>query len=454
MKKVPVVVLLLFSLWTTCAAAAAEDSGPQEGNGAHSIDPITVVVTANRMETPAEEVGSSVTVITADQIEKMQKTSVIDVLRTAPALDINQSGGPGAAASIFIRGAKSEHTLVIIDGIEANDPITPGRTYNFAHLSVDNIERMPGVEAVAAIEGVPLAWFHGTTVTVPGRPDEDYPVQRRHLTPGYFQALRIPLLAGRDVRETDGADAPRVIVVNETLARRFFPGEDAVGKHIAWDGPTQAEDLEIVGVVGDVRAFGLNEEVQATIYLPNRQIQTPSSMCLVIRTAADPQSLVRDVRQAVWRLDDSLPLYEVATMEQKLSDSLASQRSWLLLLSFFAAVALLLAAVGTYGVLSYTVSQRIQELGVRMAMGAGRMTVLGLVTRQGMTLVLLGVALGLAGAVALSRLISGLLYEVGATDPATFAAVAAFIISVALPACYIPARRAASVDPLEALRYE
>ncbi len=320
---------------------------------------------------------------------------------------------------------------------------------------VNEIQRMPGVEAVAAIEGVPLTWFHATTVTVPGRPDEDYGVQRRHLTPGYFRALGIPLLAGRDVRETDGADAPRVIVVNETFASRVFPGANAVGMHIAWDGPSQAEDLEIVGVVGDVRAFGLDAEVEPTMYLPNPQIQTPESMCLVIRTAGTPPlGLVPDVRQAVWRLDSDLPLYEVTTMEQIMSDSLASQRSWLLLLSIFAAVALLLAAVGIYGVLSYTVSQRTHELGIRLAMGAPKPTVLGLVTRQGMTLVLVGVALGTAGALALSRVLSGLLYEVSANDPTTFAAVVAFIFAVALPACYLPARRAASVDPMEALRYE
>ncbi|UCC72811.1 MAG: ABC transporter permease [Gemmatimonadota bacterium] len=324
----------------------------------------------------------------------------------------------------------------------------------FAEL-VNEIQRMPGVEAVAAIEGIPLTWFHGTTVTVPGRPDEDYRVQRRHLTPGYFRALGIPLLAGRDVRETDAADAPRVIVVNETLVSRIFPGANAVGRHIAWDGPAQAEVLEIIGVVGDVRAFGLDGEVEPTMYLPNPQIQTPESMCLVIRTAGtSPLGLVPDVRQAVWRLDSDLPLYEVTTMEQIMSDSLASQRSWLLLLSIFAGVALLLAAVGIYGVVSFTVSQRTHELGIRLAMGAGKPNVLGLVTRQGMTLVLVGVALGTAGALALSRVLSGLLYEVSANDPTTFAAVVAFIFAVALPACYLPARRAASVDPMEALRYE
>jgi putative ABC transport system permease protein len=320
---------------------------------------------------------------------------------------------------------------------------------------VDDIRRIPSVESAAAIEGIPLNWFHSTIVTVPGRPDEDYGVERRHLTSGYFRALAIPLLAGRDVRETDGADVPRVIVVNETLARRIFPRENAVGRHIAWGGPTQAEDLEIVGVVGDVRAFGLDQDVQPTMYLPYRQEGTPESMCLVIRTvAADPLSLVPDIRQAVWRLDADLPLHEVAAMGQTMSDSLASQRSWLLLLSIFAGVALLLAAVGIYGVLSYTVSQRTHELGIRMAMGAGKPNVLSLVTRQGMTLVLVGVVLGTAGALALTRVLSGLLFEVSANDPTTFAAVVAFILAVALPACYLPARRAASVDPMEALRYE
>jgi predicted permease len=352
-------------------------------------------------------------------------------------------------------GFSQEKVLTARVSLPASKYETQQRRAAFFAELADDIQRMPGVEAVAAIEGLPLTWFHGTTVTVPGRPDEDYQLQRRHLTPGYFRALGIPLLAGRDVREADGADAPRVIVVNETFARRIFPGDNAVGKHITWGGPTQVEDLEIVGVVGNVRAFGLDEEVQPTMYLPNPQIQTPESMCLVIRTtAADPLSLIPDVRQAVWRLDADLPLHQVATMEQIMSDSLASDRAWLLLLGIFAALALLLAAVGIYGLLSYTMSLRTQELGIRMAMGAGRSAVLGLVIRQGMTLVLIGLALGTVAALALSRVLAALLFQVSATDPATFTVVALFIVAVALPACYLPARRAATVDPVTALRYE
>jgi putative ABC transport system permease protein len=351
-------------------------------------------------------------------------------------------------------GFNQESVLTGRISLPASKYTTPEQRATFFAGLVDEIERLPGVESAAAIEGLPLAWFHGTTVTVPGRPDEDFGVQRRHLTPGYFRTIGIPLLAGRDVRDADHAEASRVIIVNETLARRVFPGEDVIGKHIAWDGPSQAEDLEIIGVVGDVRAFGLDEDVHPTMYLPNPQIQPPESMCLVIRTAGDPASMVRDVRQAVWRLDGDLPLYEVATMEQIMSDSLGPRRSWLLLLVTFAALALALAVVGVYGVLSYSVSQRAQELGIRIAMGARRGSVLGLVVRQGMTLVLIGIVLGTAGALVLGRVIAGQLFGVSATDPATFGAVALFIVAVALVACYLPARRAAVVDPTEALRYE
>ncbi len=331
---------------------------------------------------------------------------------------------------------------------------TPQQRAAFFTELVDEIERLPGIESVAAIEGVPLTWFHTGTLTVPGRADEDYLVQRRHLTPGYFRTMGIPLLAGRDVRDTDQAETPRVMVVNETLARRIFPGENAVGKHMAWDGPTQIEDLEIVGVVGDVRAFGFDAEVEPTIYLASPQVQPPESMGLVIKTAGDPLSMVRELRQAVWTLDGDLPLYEVATMEQLVGDALGPKRTWLLLLGSFATLALLLAAVGVYGVLSYSVTQRTQELGIRMAMGARRGSVLALVVRQGMTLVLIGIVLGTAGALALSRVIAGQLFGVSATDPATFGAVVLLIIAVALVACYLPARRAAIVNPTEALRYE
>jgi putative ABC transport system permease protein len=351
-------------------------------------------------------------------------------------------------------GFSQESVLTGRVSLPASKYETPEQRAAFFTELVDAVERLPGVESVAAIEGLPLAWFHGAMLTVPGRDDEEYLLQRRHLTPGYFRTMGIPLLAGRDVRETDQAETPRVMVVNETLARRIFPGENAVGKHMAWDGPNQVEDLEIVGVVGDVRAFGLDADVEPTIYLASPQVQPPESMGLVMKTAGDPLSMVRDVRQAVWTLDGDLPLYEVATMDKLVSDALGPKRTWLVLLGSFATLALLLAAVGVYGVLSYSVSQRTQELGIRIAMGARRGSVLGLVVRQGMTLVLIGIVLGTAGAVGLSRVIAGQLYGVSATDPATFGAVALLIVAVALVACYLPARRAAVVDPTEALRYE
>jgi putative ABC transport system permease protein len=324
----------------------------------------------------------------------------------------------------------------------------------FADL-VDEIERLPGVASAAATTGLPLLGGRNTTITVPGRPDEEYRgIDRRRITPGYFNTMRIPLLAGRFLNDRDKPDSPHVVIVNETLARRVFSDERAVGRQINWGGPWGPETLEIVGVVADVKQHGLDIDAFPTMYLAHAQIYAAESMSLAIRIAGDPLDAVAAVREAVWRLDPNLPLYRVATMEQVIADSVTSERFSMLLLGFFATVALSLAVVGIYGVMSYTVCERTQEMGVRIALGAGRREVLGLVIRQGMKLAFVGLILGIAGALGLGRVLSSLLYEVSARDPWTLASVAVLVAAVAAVACYLPARHAARVDPAEALRYE
>ena len=221
-----------------------------------------------------------------------------------------------------------------------------------------------------------------------------------------------------------------------------------------WGGPDGTEPFEIVGIVGDVKQHGLADDVLPAMYLEFDQIYVAESMYLAVRTTGEPMGLVPSIRGELRALDPSLPIYEVSTMGQLLSNSVGPERFSMLLLGLFAAVALLLGSIGIYGVMSYTVSQRTREVGVRMALGATHSNVVALVVRQGMLLTAAGVLLGAVGAVVLSRVLSGMLFQVSATDPSTFTAVMTLLVIVALLACYLPARRAASVDPLQALRYE
>ncbi len=277
------------------------------------------------------------------------------------------------------------------------------------------------------------------------------------VTPNYFHAMGIPLLRGRVFTEQDVRGKPGVIIINETLARRFWPDEDPIGERLAiglsFDDEGAPESYEIVGIVGDVRHRRLDADVFPQMFLPYRQ-QTWDFMSFVLRTNGDPLRLVGGVRGQVRAVDKDQPVYGIRTMEQYVSASVAQRRFSMLLLGIFAALAVALAAGGTYGVISYSVSQRTHEIGIRMALGAQRRDIFKLVVGQGMGPVLIGVGIGLAASLALTRFLSSLLFGVSATDPVTFAGVAVLLAAVALLACYIPARRATRVDPLVALRYE
>jgi putative ABC transport system permease protein len=317
------------------------------------------------------------------------------------------------------------------------------------------VKALPGVQSVATGTGIPLTGWSGTRLlSIEGRPpvpDAPLPeVQYSEVSPDYFHTLGIKLRAGRTFTEQDDMKAPRVVIINEILARRYFSGEDPIGKRIFPSIPHT-----IVGVVSDVKRFGLEAEVLPEIYCPYTQTAMENGVIfLVARTAGDPLDLVSAVRQQIYALEVKEPIFNVMTMEQALERSIAPRRFQMLLFGIFAAVALVLAVVGVYGVISYSVSRRTHEIGIRMALGARPRNVLWMVVRQGMTLVFLGVAIGLAATVALTNVLESLLFELSATDPATIAVIASLLIGVALLACYLPARRAMKVDPMTALRSE
>ncbi len=341
----------------------------------------------------------------------------------------------------------------------------------FYQRLTDQIEVLPGVEQVSAINHLPLAgdtW--GTTLAIEDQPLPS-PGQEARATfrisrPDYFQTMGISLRAGRDFTDRDAPDAPGVVIINETMAKQHWPSENPIGKRLTLDDPRdnsqQPRWLTVVGVAKDVKQSSWTDPAESELYLPFQQSRSfyesdrgPfTSMTLTIRTTVEPQSLAAAVQETVKSLDRNLPVSNVVSMEQVVDDTLWQQRFNLQLIGLFAVVAVALAAVGLYGVMSYAVAQRSHEVGLRMALGAQRRDVLKLVIGQGMKLALLGVGIGLAAALVLTRLMTKLLFEVSATDPTTFAAIALLLTVVALLACYLPARRATKVDPMMALRYE
>jgi len=324
---------------------------------------------------------------------------------------------------------------------------------------LEKLSATPGVQDAGLINTLPLDKGPTTAFRVEGRPvttpDKWPQVSYRVVTPNYFRAMGIPVLQGRTYTERDSGDAPLVMIANQQLVREIFPNENPIGKRITFGSPVGTEPnwFEIVGVVGNVRSLELREEPTAELYFSSLQ-EFWVGMSLVVRSNVEPSSLSGSLRQVVNEIDKSVPVSNVRTMDHVVSESITQPRFNLFLLGLFSTVAMLLSAAGIYGVTAYTVSQRTHELGIRIALGAQVSDVLKMILGQGMAVIGIGLIVGLAAAFGLMRLLRSLLYGVGENDPLTFVAITGVLLLVALLACYIPARRATKVDPLEALRYE
>jgi predicted permease len=332
----------------------------------------------------------------------------------------------------------------------------PGATARAVQEILGRVSRLPGVKAAGGVSALPFTASVGWGgiqiegyVQPPNEPE--LLADQRAATPDYFKAMEIPLIAGRMFDDHDTADSPPVVLIDEKMAKRFWPRESAIGKRVR-NGP-QGKWMTIVGVVGTVKQYGLDKDLRMAEYSPYAQAAS-GRMYLAARTAQDPATLAASVTREVHAVEPDAPVYEVSTMSQRIYDSLARERFSSTMLTAFAAFAMLLGGVGIYGVMSYLVTQGMHDLGVRIALGASRGSILGLVVRQGMTLAGAGIGAGLAGAFALTRVISALLFQVSATDIATFSLVALFVAGIALLASYVPAWRATRVDPLVALREE
>jgi putative ABC transport system permease protein len=324
---------------------------------------------------------------------------------------------------------------------------------------LERVRALPGVEAAATGTGVLQPLVTSSTVfSIEGKPDpppeqlEEYPVE--NVSPGYFKTIGMTLALGRDFNDGDHADAPRAVVINETLARKGWPGQDPIGRRMRFQGDDpQAPWMTVIGVIKDAHRAEVTRQIRPEVYFSMLQF-TPRTQTLFVRTSGDPTAIVPAVRRELQALDPQIALFGVSSLEAEISRTLSQPRFQAVLLAGFAGIALLLATIGIYGVTSHAVTQRTQEVGIRMAMGAARRDVLLLLIAQHLRPALVGLALGLAGALVLSRFLRTLLFGVGATDPLTFTVVGAVLFLVAAIACWIPARRATRIDPLVALRGE
>jgi putative ABC transport system permease protein len=362
-------------------------------------------------------------------------------------------------------GFRTEHVVTAqlsLPVLSLTEPVHPGQVLNYYQQILERIQSIPGVTAVGTTTRLPLTDQLNVTglFDIEGRPPATLGSSQvagyRIASPDYFRAMGIPLVRGRDFSPHDSVNAPQTVLINETMARLFWPGQDPLEKRIKFEGmEMHPQWMTVVGVMRDFRESALTSRPEPEVFAPFTQhldgrLSDPN---LVVRGAGDPKLLVSAIRETIRAVDKNVPV-EFSAMDALLADSVAQRRFQMRLLALFAGMGLMLAAVGIYGVIAYSVSQRTHEIGIRMALGAEQADVVRMVIGQGMRMAAVGIAIGIAGAVALSRILSTQLYDVSATDAGTYLAVSLLLLAVALAATYIPARRATAVDPLVALRYE
>ncbi|MFZ0063158.1 MAG: ABC transporter permease [Pyrinomonadaceae bacterium] len=393
-----------------------------------------------------------------DGAHRNRTRSVLVVLESAVAVVLLIGAGLLVRSLIQLQnvspGFDPHNVLTMRVDLPREKYASPEKASNFFSQLETHIGSLPGVEHVGLISELPLSGQpNDMPYTVEGRPpvssDQAFDDDFRRVNTQYFSAMHIPFLRGRNFTEQEVRDSAKVVIISDLLARQVFPNEEPIGKRLilAFDD----QPIEIIGMVGDVRHRALELTPSPAMYLPSNQT---GWMNIVVRTQGDPASLAGAIRNEVRAIDPDQPIAAMRTMNEWMNTAVAGPRYRTALLALFAFVALVLASTGIYGVMSYSVSQRTHEIGVRMALGAKRSDVMKLVVRQGMTLVVVGVGIGIVGAIALTRVMSTLLFGVTAKDPITFVAVGALLTLVAFIACYLPARRATKVDPLVALRYE
>ena len=357
-------------------------------------------------------------------------------------------------------GFRADHLLALnVDLSEVKYPDNARHTAFFDEV-VRRVQALPGARSVAVAGNLPFT-YNGDSmgIAVEGLPDpapDQWPdVIYRAVGPGYFSTMGIPLVRGRDFSDQDTLDSTMTVVVSEKTAKHYWPNDDPIGKRLK-GGSTTSEGpwRTVIGVVKDVRQNDFIAEPKMQMYFTYRQLRSLMPNALVVRTAVDPLSLATSVRNAIWAVDKDQTVANVDSMEHIVAGAVARQRFSMLLLAIFAAVALVLAAVGIYGVMSYSVAQQTREIGIRMALGAQRSDVLKMTVKQGLRLVGLGLIIGLAAAFTLTRVMASLLFGISATDPITFITISVVLLAVAMLASYIPSVRAMRVDPMVALRYQ